>query len=222
MDDGEDELYSPDEIVSYLLDLVSGLEFLHQQNIIHRLVVGVWRILFLLLPLPFLNQTENKQPKPKNRDLKSDNVFVTLNERKEIATLAIGDFDTAKALSEEGPAKTLVGTPAYMAPEVLAQNGAYSLQADGLFCIYVFFEWVFFRCVPISLSPPYFFQKKIVYSFGMVIYELLALQMPYSNSPPFKVQANILQGIAVCSFPLPLPSRLTHPLPFFSFSLSPL
>eukprot|EP00009_Paramoeba_aestuarina_P001305 CAMPEP_0201509988 /NCGR_PEP_ID=MMETSP0161_2-20130828/2870_1 /ASSEMBLY_ACC=CAM_ASM_000251 /TAXON_ID=180227 /ORGANISM="Neoparamoeba aestuarina, Strain SoJaBio B1-5/56/2" /LENGTH=344 /DNA_ID=CAMNT_0047905099 /DNA_START=565 /DNA_END=1599 /DNA_ORIENTATION=+ len=134
VEDDEDEPYSPAEIVTYLLDLVSGLEFLHNQNIIHR-------------------------------DLKSDNIFVTLNERKEISNLAIGDFDTAKSLETEGPAKTLVGTPAYMAPEVLAQDGAYSLQAD-------------------------------VYSFGMVIYELLALQMPYANAPPFKVTANIIAGVA--------------------------
>mmetsp|Transcript_18155 Transcript_18155/g.51206 ORF Transcript_18155/g.51206 Transcript_18155/m.51206 type:complete len:532 (+) Transcript_18155:93-1688(+) len=134
VDEQSDDPYTPDEVVRYLLDITSGLKFLHDQNIIHR-------------------------------DLKSDNIFVTLDERKDIATLAIGDFDTAKVLRQGGPAKTLVGTPVFMAPEVLAQEGAYSLKAD-------------------------------IYSFGMVIFEILALQLPYSELPPFRITTNILQGIS--------------------------
>ena len=150
---GDDDPFSPQEIMCFMLDLTAGLGFLHERNIIHR-------------------------------DLKSDNVFVTLNERKEIMTLAIGllfliefiflcfqiffffnillsfpnhfpifsffplvslsshtgDFDIAKSLSSDGPAMTLVGTPAYMAPEVLAQEGAYSLKADGFFSFLFFFS----------------------------------------------------------------------------------
>lgn len=44
-----------------------------------------------------------------HRDLKSDNIFVTLNERKEIAQVAIGDFDCAKAVSRQSAAKTVLG-----------------------------------------------------------------------------------------------------------------
>lgn len=56
-----------------------------------------------------------------------------LNEQKEISELAIGDFDTAKKVSTGRHAKTLVGTPPYMAPEVLLSNNtdAYTFKADG-------------------------------------------------------------------------------------------
>ena len=37
-----------------------------------------------------------------------------MNERMEIATLAIGDFDAAKKVSAKSVAKTVVGTPQYM------------------------------------------------------------------------------------------------------------
>ena len=46
-----------------------------------------------------------------HRDLKSENIFVMLNERKEIMRLAIGDFDTAKKVSSKNQAKTVLGTP---------------------------------------------------------------------------------------------------------------
>ena len=48
-----------------------------------------------------------------HRDLKSDNVFVTLNERKEISNLAIGDFDRAKMLTQ-GTENVTVGTPGWI------------------------------------------------------------------------------------------------------------
>lgn len=45
-----------------------------------------------------------------HRDLKSDNIFVMLDEKKEICQLAIGDFDVAKRLKvEQCNAKAVVG-----------------------------------------------------------------------------------------------------------------
>lgn len=93
-----------------------------------------------------------------HRDLKSDNIFVKLNEQKEISELAIGDFDTAKKVSTGRHAKTLVGTPPYMAPEVLLSNNtdAYTFKAD-------------------------------VYSLGMIIYEFLTLKMPYEDENQYNL-----------------------------------
>jgi serine/threonine protein kinase len=69
-----------------------------------------------------------------HRDLKSENIFVMLNERREIIQLAIGDFDTAKKVSAKNQAKTVLGTPQWMAPEVLNANeeGGYGFPADGM------------------------------------------------------------------------------------------
>jgi len=45
----------------------------------------------------------------------SDNIFVKLNEQKEISELAIGDFDTAKKVSMKTHAKTLGNHPRMIA-----------------------------------------------------------------------------------------------------------
>jgi len=101
-----------------------------------------------------------------HRDLKSDNIFISLNERKEIANLAIGDFDTAKNVAVEKQAKTIIGTPGWIAPEVLMSKdeGGYSEKAD-------------------------------VYSFGMILYELLTLKIPYYDVDYIRRQAIVLSGI---------------------------
>jgi serine/threonine protein kinase len=44
-----------------------------------------------------------------HRDLKSDNIFVTLNHDKEIHDVAIGDFDSAKKVTGKSQAKTTIG-----------------------------------------------------------------------------------------------------------------
>lgn len=73
-----------------------------------------------------------------HRDLKSDNIFVTLNEGSNIESLALGDFDTAKQLLDTTKgATTIIGTPGYIAPEVYSDD-SYSYQADiwsfGMVC----------------------------------------------------------------------------------------
>ena len=52
-----------------------------------------------------------------HRDLKSDNIFVMLNEKKEICQLAIGDFDVARRMKlDRGPGRAVVGVriPCYL------------------------------------------------------------------------------------------------------------
>ena len=65
-----------------------------------------------------------------HRDLKGDNIFILYGERKEIQLCAIGDFDTAK---QESNTKTVLGTPAWMAPEVMAaaDSNGYGFPCDG-------------------------------------------------------------------------------------------
>jgi serine/threonine protein kinase len=82
-----------------------------------------------------------------HRDLKADNIFVMLDEAKEIQLLAIGDFGTFWSSPQKSSlpqdtsttkrtSKTLIGTPAWMAPEVLREE-TYSYKADGTLSLFL-------------------------------------------------------------------------------------
>jgi len=100
-----------------------------------------------------------------HRDLKSDNIFVDLDSRGQVQLLIIGDFDTAKKISRKNTAKTILGTPAFMAPEVFSSKalGGYDYAAD-------------------------------IWSFGMVLYELLSLERPYAEHSRLDVPDIISKG----------------------------
>ena len=68
-----------------------------------------------------------------HRDMKSDNIFIIVNRQGDIRDIAIGDFDTSKRLGVSTRPKSTVGTPGFMAPEVLDACGKrpYSYSADG-------------------------------------------------------------------------------------------
>jgi len=97
-----------------------------------------------------------------HRDLKSDNIFILYGDRKEIKHCAIGDFDTAK---QEANTKTVLGTPAWMAPEVMTAAGSdgYSFPCD-------------------------------VYGFGMIIYELITRKMPFHDINTMRIAMLVMQG----------------------------
>lgn len=98
-----------------------------------------------------------------HRDLKSDNVFVTKSVDRAISYLTVGDFDTAKSIGQKAAQHTLIGTPGYMAPEVL-QGHKYGFPVD-------------------------------VFSFGMVMYELLTHHRPYEDEKnSFRISQNIIEG----------------------------
>ena len=64
-----------------------------------------------------------------HRDLKSDNIFVEFGRSGEVMRLVIGDFDTAKRISLHGQPQTVIGTPGFMAPEILLDT-RYGYPAD--------------------------------------------------------------------------------------------
>lgn len=60
-----------------------------------------------------------------HRDIKSGNIFLTIN-----GLVKLGDFGIAKCLkSSLEKAKTVVGTPYYLSPEII-QNLPYSFKSD--------------------------------------------------------------------------------------------
>eukprot|EP01129_Flabellula_baltica_P015919 TRINITY_DN8273_c0_g1_i1.p1 TRINITY_DN8273_c0_g1~~TRINITY_DN8273_c0_g1_i1.p1 ORF type:complete len:447 (-),score=108.76 TRINITY_DN8273_c0_g1_i1:39-1379(-) len=116
---GKDTPFTLREVCIYAIEIIDGLEFLHDQSVIHR-------------------------------DLKSHNIFVMLDSHGQITQIAIGDFDAAKRVTSDNQAKTFIGTPDYMAPEVVSQTGSYTNKVD-------------------------------IWSFGMVLFELLTLDRPYQD-----------------------------------------
>lgn len=95
------------EALEILHQINSGLEFLHQNEIIHR-------------------------------DIKCANVLLKHGASHDAPVLfKVGDFGFAKRLAPGERATTILGTPLFMAPEVLMKN-AYSFSADywSLGCIF--------------------------------------------------------------------------------------
>ncbi|KAH3759320.1 Serine/threonine-protein kinase CTR1 [Pelomyxa schiedti] len=100
-----------------------------------------------------------------HRDLKSENVFVTRDPQNQVQFLKIGDFDTAKVIEAAKLAYTKnTGTLGYMAPEV------------------------------VNPSEKGYSDKADIWSFGMVLYELIVLQQPYYNFQHFEIWGLCAKG----------------------------
>ncbi|XP_065904653.1 serine/threonine-protein kinase Nek2-like [Dysidea avara] len=104
----------------------------------------IWKILFqLLLALQECHRRREGVDKVLHRDLKPANIFLDANRNAKL-----GDFGLARILAHNySLAKTFVGTPYYMSPEVLSQQG-YNESSDlwSLGCV------IYELC---SLSPPF-------------------------------------------------------------------
>lgn len=106
------------EVRYYLRQIVSGLRYLHEQEILHRdLKLGKGpQPLSLSLSLPFILGCILSAHR---LFLPSGNFFV--NESME---LKVGDFGLAAKLEPAGNRrKTICGTPNYLSPEVLNKQG---------------------------------------------------------------------------------------------------
>jgi len=64
-----------------------------------------------------------------HRDLKSDNIFLTMNPHGNIECMAIGDFDTAKVITEVNQAMTTLGTPGYIVSRLRFLSRSVSLKS---------------------------------------------------------------------------------------------
>lgn len=103
----------------------------------------IWSVIFQLLSvLDYCHNRAKPGQKVIHRDIKPGNVFLTKD-----GSLKVGDFGLCRLLDNDDFAKTNVGTPLYMSPEILAKQ-SYTEKADiwSLGC--VFYELA-------ALVPPY-------------------------------------------------------------------
>jgi len=103
-----------------------------------------------------------------HRDLKSANVFVNFGPDNNVSYLTLGDFDTAKKIVAMDGTKTCVGSPLWIAPEIIGYGNTcdvtYRFEAD-------------------------------IWSFGMVLYEMMTCKLPfYEIKGPMAHLHRILEG----------------------------
>jgi len=103
-----------------------------------------------------------------HRDIKSANIFVNIGPDNNVSYLTLGDFDSAKKIVRMDGTRTCVGTPLWIAVEVInfgePGTSTYSFPAD-------------------------------IWSFGMLLYEMMACQVPfYELKGPIAPWSKILSG----------------------------
>ena len=112
-------------LVGIALDVVRGMEYLHQNNIIHR-------------------------------DLKAANLLYNIN-----GLVKVADFGVAREVVSTGSMTAETGTYRWMAPEVIAHK-PYDAKAD-------------------------------VYSFGVLLWELITGEVPYADVSPMQAAIGVVQ-----------------------------
>lgn len=102
-----------DETKAFFTQLLSGLGYLHEHNIIHR-DIKPENILLDIIPRTSPEQQQTGPWDDHEYDIR----------------VKIADFGLAKFIGELKFTNTLCGTPAYVAPEILNNNRNYSTKAD--------------------------------------------------------------------------------------------
>lgn len=117
--------FTPKEITNISIEIIRGVYYLH-----------------------------SREPPIIHRDIKSANLFMSIDSVEENKEVKLGDFGVSRFITDN--AHTFIGTPGYMAPEIISSNSknvhkkGYTLAAD-------------------------------IFAFGMVLYELLSLRLPFQR-----------------------------------------
>ncbi|XP_055833174.1 serine/threonine-protein kinase STY46-like isoform X2 [Solanum dulcamara] len=115
------------QLISFAIDVCNGMEYLHQNNIIHR-------------------------------DLKTANLLMDLNN-----VVKVADFGVARFQNNGGVMTAETGTYRWMAPEII-NHQPYDQKAD-------------------------------VFSFAIVLWELLTAKVPYDTMTPLQAALGVRQGL---------------------------
>ncbi|KAB2635239.1 serine/threonine-protein kinase HT1-like [Pyrus ussuriensis x Pyrus communis] len=115
------------ELLKFAIDVCKGMEYLHQNNIIHR-------------------------------DLKTANLLMDTNN-----VVKVADFGVARFQNQEGVMTAETGTYRWMAPEVI-NHQPYDQKAD-------------------------------VFSFAIVLWELVTAKVPYDTMTPLQAALGVRQGL---------------------------
>ncbi|KAJ0025548.1 hypothetical protein Pint_07953 [Pistacia integerrima] len=120
------------QLLRFAIDVCKGMEYLHQNNIIHR-------------------------------DLKTANLLMDTQK-----VIKVADFGVARFQSQGGVMTAETGTYRWMAPEVCLFNVINHQQYD---------------------------QKADVFSFAIVLWELVTAKVPYDNMTPLQAALGVRQGL---------------------------
>ncbi|KAH9685972.1 protein kinase domain-containing protein [Citrus sinensis] len=111
------------QVSAYTRQILNGLNYLHEQNVVHRWNLDE-KLLFFILP-PFKFSFFVICLFPFSRDIKCANILVDAS-----GSVKLADFGLAKATTMND-VKSCKGTPFWMAPEVVnLKNRGYGLTAD--------------------------------------------------------------------------------------------
>jgi serine/threonine protein kinase len=105
--------FSASDIKHFAVEILTGIDYLHNQQIIHRFVSR-------------MNVTYRTF-----RDMKSDNILVDMDENGKVNKVKITDFGVCKKMNDRNTEDhTRVGTELYMSPEVHT-SAQYTTKADS-------------------------------------------------------------------------------------------
>ncbi|KAL6651734.1 hypothetical protein ACP70R_010659 [Stipagrostis hirtigluma subsp. patula] len=155
-------------------------DFLHKQNntlelpVLLRIAIGISK------GMDYLHRNNII-----HRDLKTANLLIGSDQ-----VVKIADFGVSRHPSQEGEMTAETGTYRWMAPEILGVRLGFS-SLDWILA-----EFPTFKCLNLRVinHKPYN-HKADVFSFAVVLWELVTSKIPYENLTPLQAALGVRQGM---------------------------